>query len=159
MLPLMTIVAFLGVAPEASDIHWAQSGLLMVWFFCYGKSLQYLSSSQLTKIGCTIGPIPYAIAAEIGASNLRIKTIALGRGTYYILSVINSVVSPYMLNKAEGNLKGKAAFPAVAFTMLLLLWAYFRLPETKGMSTETLDHLFHQKTPARKFKEEANRYQ
>ncbi|KAL4961091.1 general substrate transporter [Aspergillus stella-maris] len=144
MLPLMTIVAFLGVAPEASDIHWAQSGLLMVWFFCYG---------------CTIGPIPYAIASEIGASNLRIKTIALGRGAYYILSVINSVVSPYMLNKAEGNLKGKAAFPAVAFTMLLLLWAYFRLPETKGMSTETLDHLFHQKTPARKFKEEAKRFQ
>ncbi|KAL4925307.1 general substrate transporter [Aspergillus undulatus] len=144
MMPFMFVVAFLGVAPEASAIHWAQSALLMIWFFCYG---------------CTIGPIPYAIAAEIGASNLRTKTIALGRGTYYILSVVNSVVSPYMLNKAEGNLKGKAAFPAAAFTVLLLIWAFYRLPETKGMSTETLDHLFHQRVPARKFKAEAKRFQ
>ncbi|KAL4787183.1 general substrate transporter [Aspergillus varians] len=144
MLPLMFIVAFLGVAPPSSGIHWAQSAVLMIWFFCYG---------------CTIGPIPYAIAAEIGASNLRIKTIALGRVSYYILSVVNSVVAPYMLNPAEGNLKGKAAFPAGVFTALLLVWAFYRLPETKGMSTETLDHLFHQGVPARKFKTEAKRFQ
>ncbi|KAL4994897.1 general substrate transporter [Aspergillus recurvatus] len=144
MLPLMLTVALLGVAPQSSSVQWAQCALLMIWFFCYG---------------CTIGPIPYAIAAEIGASNLRNKTISLGRGTYYILSVLNSVVSPYMLNPAEGDLKGKAAFPAAAFTVFLLIWAFFRLPETKGMSTETLDHLFHQKVPARRFKEEAKRFQ
>ncbi|KAL4899446.1 hypothetical protein BDW74DRAFT_189054 [Aspergillus multicolor] len=144
MLPLMLAVALLGVAPQSSGVQWAQCALLMIWFFCYG---------------CTIGPIPYAIAAEIGASNLRNKTIALGRGTYYILSVLNSVVSPYMLNPAEGDLKGKAAFPAAAFTLFLLIWAFFRLPETKGMTTETLDHLFHQKVPARKFEEEAKRFQ
>ncbi|KAL2823560.1 general substrate transporter [Aspergillus cavernicola] len=144
MLPLMFLVAFLGVAPPSSGIHWAQCALLMVWFFFYG---------------CTIGPIPYAIAAEVGASNLRIKTIALGRGTYYILSVLNSVVAPYMLNPTEGNLKGKAAFPAGVFTVLLLVWTFYRLPETKGMTTETLDHLFHERVPARKFKEEARRFQ
>jgi SP family general alpha glucoside:H+ symporter-like MFS transporter len=88
-----------------------------------------------------------------------VKTIALGRGTHYILSVVNSVVAPYMLNPKEGNLKGKAAFPAGAFTVLLLVWAFYRLPETKGMTTETLDHLFHQKTPARRFKEDAKRFQ
>ena len=36
-----------------------------------------------------------------------------------------------MLNPKEGNLKGKAAFLAAAFTILLLIWAYFRLPETE----------------------------
>jgi SP family general alpha glucoside:H+ symporter-like MFS transporter len=35
---------------------------------------------------------------------------------------MNSVVAPYMLNPKEGNLKGKAAFPAGAFTVLLLVW-------------------------------------
>jgi SP family general alpha glucoside:H+ symporter-like MFS transporter len=34
---------------------------------------------------------------------------------------------PYMLNPKEGNLKGKAAFPAGAFTVLLLVWAFYRL--------------------------------
>ncbi|KAL3455223.1 hypothetical protein BJX64DRAFT_272795 [Aspergillus heterothallicus] len=76
-----------------------------------------------------------------------------------ILSVLNSVVSPYMLNPTKGNLKGKAAFPAAVFTILLLIWAFFRLPETKGMTTETLDHLFHQEVAARKFKDEAQQFQ
>jgi SP family general alpha glucoside:H+ symporter-like MFS transporter len=78
---------------------------------------------------------------------------------YYFLSIINVAISPYMLNPKKWDLKGKAAFPAAILNVLLLLWAYFRLPETKGMTPETLDHLFHEKVPARKFKEEAARFQ
>ena len=90
---------------------------------------------------------------------LRYKTIALGRNAYYFLAIINSVISPYMLNPKKWDLKGKAAFPAATLNVLLFLWAYFRLPETKGMTPETLNHLFHEKVPARKFKEEATRLQ
>jgi SP family general alpha glucoside:H+ symporter-like MFS transporter len=109
--------------------------------------------------GITIGPIPYAIAAEVGAVQLRYKTIALGRNTYYFLSIINVIISPYMLNPGKWDLKGKAAFPAAILNAGLLLWAFFRLPETKGMTPETLDHLFHEKIPARKFRQEAARFQ
>lgn len=110
-------------------------------------------------LGITIGPIPYAIAAEVGAVQLRYKTIALGRNMYYFLSIINVAISPYMLNPKKWDLKGKAAFPAAILNVLLLLWAFFRLPETKGMTPETLDKLFHEKVPARKFKQEATRFQ
>lgn len=147
MLPIMWIVAFLEFAPNAgtnASIKWAQSSILMIWFFTYG---------------ITIGPIPYAIAAEVGAVQLRYKTIALGRNMYYFLSIVNVAISPYMLNPKRWDLKGRAAFPAAILNVLLLLWAYFRLPETKGMTPETLDHLFHEKVPARKFKEEAARFQ
>jgi MFS transporter, SP family, general alpha glucoside:H+ symporter len=71
---------------------------------------------------------------------------------------MNTILAPYMLNPAEGNLKGKAAFPAMGFTALLLVWSFFRLPETKGMSPETLDHLFHEEVPARRFKEKSKEY-
>ncbi|KAH7083868.1 general substrate transporter [Paraphoma chrysanthemicola] len=147
MMPIMWTVAFLEFVPNAgtnSSIKWAQSSILMVWFFTYG---------------ITIGPIPYAIAAEVGAVKLRYKTIALGRNTYYFLSIINHVIAPYMLNPKKWDLKGKAAFPAAILNVLLLLWAYFRLPETKGMTPETLDHLFHEKVSARKFKQDAERFQ
>ncbi|KAH8627976.1 General alpha-glucoside permease [Alternaria alternata] len=147
MLPIMWIVAFLEFAPNAgsnSSIKWAQSSILMIWFFTYG---------------ITIGPIPYAIAAEVGAVQLRYKTIALGRNMYYFLSIVNVVISPYMLNPSKWDLKGKAAFPAAILNVCLLIWAYYRLPETKGMTPETLDHLFHEKISARKFKAEASRFQ
>ncbi|KAF2821006.1 sugar transporter [Ophiobolus disseminans] len=147
MLPIMWIVAFLEFAPnfgKNSSIRWAQSSILMIWFFTYGL---------------TIGPIPYAIAAEVGAVQLRYKTIALARNMYYFLSIIKTAVGPYMLNPTKWDLKGKAAIPAAILNVLLLLWAYFRLPETKGMTPETLDHMFHDKVSARKFKEEAARRQ
>lgn len=41
MLPIMWIVAFLEFAPNAATnapIKWAQSSILMIWFFTYGRS-------------------------------------------------------------------------------------------------------------------------
>lgn len=35
---------------------------------------------------------------------------------------------------------------------MVLLWAFFRLPECKGRSYRELDVLFERKVPARKFK-------
>lgn len=109
--------------------------------------------------GCTIGPIPYGIAASVGAANLRVKTISLGRNTYYFLSIVNVIVSPYLLNPQEANLKGKAAFPAAALTLMLLTWTWFRLPELKGLTAETIDHLFAGRVPTRKFPAESKNYQ
>lgn len=85
MIPLMWTVGFLEFAPASSGstIKWTQSALLLIWFFCYGVS---------------IGPIPYAIASEVGSSQLRVKTISLGRNMYYFMSVINVTCAPYMLN-------------------------------------------------------------
>ncbi|KAK8100516.1 General alpha-glucoside permease [Apiospora kogelbergensis] len=136
MVAPMALVGFLDLAPASSNIRWAQAALLLVWFLCYGT---------------TIGPIPYAIAAEVGAVELRSKTISLARNTYYFLSIINTIAAPYMLNGSAGNLKGKAAFPAAGFTLILAVWSFFRLPETKNMSPETLDRLFDDRVPARQF--------
>jgi SP family general alpha glucoside:H+ symporter-like MFS transporter len=115
---------------------------------------------MLTRaVGISIGPVPYGIAASVGAANVRIKTISLGRNTYYFLSIINVVVSPYLLNPEELNLQGKAAFPAAVLTLMMIVWTYFRLPEIKGMTTETLDKLFHSGTSARKFRAAAKEHQ
>ncbi|RSL40699.1 hypothetical protein CEP53_013209 [Fusarium sp. AF-6] len=147
MVPIMGLVAFLDFATGTSSgaaVRWAQCSLLLIWFFIYGIS---------------IGPIPYGIAANVGAANLRTKTIALGRNTYYFLSIINTIVSPYMLNPSELDLKGKAAFLPWGLTMCMIAWTYFRLPELKGMTQETLNSLFEAKVPARKFLKESKRYQ
>ncbi|KAL9942534.1 hypothetical protein D7B24_000561 [Verticillium nonalfalfae] len=144
MLPLMSLVGFLALAPANPAVRWAQSALLLIWFLVYGLS---------------IGPIPYGIAAAVGATNLRVKTISLGRNTYYILNIVNTVVAPYLLNPQEANLQGKAAFPAAGLTLMLAVWAWFRLPELKGLTGETLDSLFERKVPARQFLKAAKELQ
>lgn len=70
---------------------------------------------------------------------------------YYVLSIVNVIAAPYLLNPAEANLKGKTAFLPAALNLLMIVWTYFRLPELKGMTAETIDALFHNKVSARKF--------
>ena len=116
------------------------------------EALQYATNALVEETKWLPSQLfEYAIAAEVPASRLRVKTIALGRNTYYLISIVNSVVTPYELNPSYGNLKGKAGFVAAAFTLCMLVWAFFRLPETKGRTYEELDVLFDQKVPARQF--------
>lgn len=138
MCPLMFLIGFLSLGVGSDRrILWVQAILLLVWFLGYGL---------------TIGPIAWVIASEVSAARLRNKTIGLSRNFYYLLVIVNAVVAPYMLNPAEGNWKGKAAFPAAGMSLLWLLWAYFRLPETKGRTYAELDVLFEKKISARQFK-------
>lgn len=65
--------------------------------------------------------------------------------------IISAVVAPYMLNSKQGNLKGIAAFPAASMSLFCLVWAYFRLPETKGRAYAALDINFEMRVSARKF--------
>lgn len=137
MTTIMWIVGFLALAPTTKSIQWAQCVLLLVWFGTYGLS---------------VGPIPFVIASEISSSRLRSKTLGLARNSCYIMVIVSAVVAPYMLNPKQGNLKGIAAFPAAAMSLGCLVWAYFRLPETKDRTYMELDILFESKVPARKFK-------
>ena len=69
------------------------------------------------------------------------------------------MISPYFLNPTELNLKGKAAFFPWGLTMCMVVWTYFRLPELKGLTQETLNQMFDKKVPTRKFMEAAKEYQ
>ncbi|KAM0438623.1 hypothetical protein ACHAPT_001375 [Fusarium lateritium] len=144
MIPIMFTIGFLDLAATRSSVRWAQASMLLIWFFIYSLS---------------IGPIPFAIGTEVGAVRLRTKTISLSRNTYYFLNIVNTLVAPYMLNPANANLKGKAAFLPASLTVCMWIWAFFRLPETKGLTPETLDHLFGNRVATRKFQEEAKKYQ
>lgn len=90
---------------------------------------------------------------------MRLKTISLARTTYYVLNIINTVVAPYMLNPKEGNLKGKAAFLPGGLAVCMIIWTWFRLPETKDITPGALDRLFQSRTHTRKFVEESKKYQ
>jgi MFS transporter, SP family, general alpha glucoside:H+ symporter len=56
------------------------------------------------------------------------------------------------MNPQAWNLRGYTGFVWGGTATLILVWAWFRLPETKNRTFEELDVLFAEKTPARKFK-------
>lgn len=138
MTVVLLIIGFSALAPPSNNgAEWTQAAFLVVWVCLY-------------DVG--IGPLAFCIVSEVGATRLRAKTIAIGRNSFYLTSIIFNVGTPYMLNPTEANWKGKSAFLFAGTCFLSTLWIFFRLPEMKGRTYEELDILFQRRIPARKFK-------
>ncbi|CAK7230043.1 hypothetical protein SCUCBS95973_007440 [Sporothrix curviconia] len=142
LLVLLLAVGFLGIPPfvsgsaSSTSIGYASGAILVVWLFVYDM---------------TIGPVCYAIVAEIPSTRLRIKTVVLARNAYNIASVGANFLGPAILNPTAWNLRGKGGFIWGGFCLVCLVWTYFRLPEPRGRTPAELDVLFEQKVPARQF--------
>jgi MFS transporter, SP family, general alpha glucoside:H+ symporter len=135
---LLYTIGFVALAPKKDkNADWGTGALLLVYFCVHST---------------TIGPVLYAIIGEIPSTRLRQKTIVLAASAWSIMGIINSALTPYMLNPTAWNWKGKAGFFWGSFCLLSLVWAIFRLPEGKNRTYAELDALFAKRVSAWKFK-------
>ncbi|KAK5074999.1 hypothetical protein LTR64_001204 [Lithohypha guttulata] len=101
----------------------------------------------------TVGPVCYVLVAEIPSTRLRVKTVVLARVAYNLLSLVTNILTARMLNPTAWNWAGKANFVYAGTNLICLIWCYFRLPETMGLSYLELDILFEKKAKTKKFRE------
>ncbi|RSL85679.1 hypothetical protein CEP52_016062 [Fusarium oligoseptatum] len=76
----------------AVAVKWVQSILCLIW---------------LLTFSLTIGPVGWAIPAEVSSTRLRSKTVVLARTAYYIAQIVANVIQPYMMNPVAWNWKAK----------------------------------------------------
>ncbi|ODV87556.1 hypothetical protein CANARDRAFT_195026 [[Candida] arabinofermentans NRRL YB-2248] len=124
---ILLLIGIMSAASKAHNVLMAEGGMLFVWAaFFY----------------CTLGPICYPIIAETSSMRLRAKSVSLARNGYYLASIVIGVIHPYMINASAWNWAGKTGFFYAGTCTICLVWAYFRLPETKDRTPEELDLLF-----------------
>ncbi|KAI1873996.1 uncharacterized protein JN550_002575 [Neoarthrinium moseri] len=107
---------------------------------------------QFTSI--TYGPVcgsSLAVAGEVSATRLRAKSVGLGFSWSCIVSIIWTIVLPYLFNSDQANLGGHIGWIFCGMGLIMLVLLYFFVPETKGRSFDELDILFERKVPARAF--------
>ncbi|KAG8425734.1 hypothetical protein J3459_009729 [Metarhizium acridum] len=99
----------------------------------------------------TIGPVCYTIVAETPATRLKAATNSLSRAIYIIFAVTNLYLVPNLLENAPvgWGLGTKAALVWAGSATACLIWAFFRLPETKDRTPAEVDILFERKIRAR----------
>lgn len=135
------ILIAIGIAAcfkETSASSWAIGAMLLFFTFIYDFS---------------VGPICYALVAEMPSAQLRSKTVALSRNFYNIAGLVGNTITPRMLNPTSNIYIGaKAGFVWAGPAALLLLWTFFRLPDPTGRTYLELDALFEARVPARKFR-------
>lgn len=137
LFSLLMIVGGMGVAGTARGPSLAAGTLLMIYTFVYD---------------ITVGPVCYALVADIPSTRLKIKTVVLARNFYNIGGIINNTLMPRMLLNTEWNWGAKTGFFWAGACLLLFIYHYFRLPEPKGRTYGELDVLFENHVSARKFR-------
>lgn len=136
---LLLIIGLTAIAP-ASNIpsRWAIGSMLLLFTFIYDF---------------TVGPVCYALVAEVSSTRLKAKTIVLARNFYNVGGIVVNVLTTYQLTpKPNGwGWSAKSAFFWAGSCALCIVWIFFRLPEPKGRTYGEMDVLFERGVSARKF--------
>ncbi|RSL82794.1 hypothetical protein CEP51_004913 [Fusarium floridanum] len=134
---ILIVVGGLGFADSSKPgPSWAIGSLLIFYTFIYDMA---------------VGPVCYTIVAEIPSTRLKAKTIVLARNFNNMAGLVNNTLMPRMLGVNSWNWGAKTGLFWAAFCLLIMIWAYFRLPEPKDRTYGELDVLFEHKVSARKF--------
>ncbi|KAK7746031.1 hypothetical protein SLS53_002753 [Cytospora paraplurivora] len=95
----------------------------------------------------TWGPGAWIVIGEIFPLPIRSRGVALSTASNWLWNTIIAVITPYMVNTDEGNLKSSVFFVWGSLCACAFVYSYFLIPETKGLSLEQVDQMMEQTTP------------
>ncbi|KAK4705871.1 MFS transporter, SP family, sugar:H+ symporter, partial [Phenoliferia sp. Uapishka_3] len=95
----------------------------------------------------TWGPGAWVLIGEIFPLPIRSRGVALSTASNWLWNTIITVITPYMVGTSEGNLKSSVFFVWGGLCTCALVYAYFLVPETKGLSLEQIDRMLEETTP------------
>ncbi|KAI9728886.1 MAG: hypothetical protein M1834_007144 [Cirrosporium novae-zelandiae] len=133
MLVCEFIVAIVGTAAPDS----LAAGYVLVVFVCV----------YIFFFASTWGPVSWVIIGEIFPLPIRAKGVGLSTASNWFWNFVIGYVTPYMVDESSGNLGPKVFFVWGATCTLCVLFGYFFVPETKGLTLEQVNQMMEECTP------------
>jgi len=97
----------------------------------------------------TWGPAAWVVIGEIFPLPIRARGVGLSTASNWLWNCIIAVITPYMVGTDKGNLGAKVFFIWGSLCATCFVYAYFLVPETKGLTLEQIDRMFEESTPRR----------
>ncbi|KAH9901860.1 general substrate transporter [Xylariomycetidae sp. FL2044] len=95
----------------------------------------------------TWGPGAWVLIGEIYPLPMRARGVTLSTASNWLWNCIIAVITPYMVDKDKGNLGPKVFFVWGSLCTCCFVYAYFLVPETKGLTLEQVDRMLEESTP------------
>lgn len=134
MLVCEYLVAIIGVTISVSNTAGQKC---LVAFVCI----------YIAFFASTWGPIAWVVTSEIFPLAVRAKAMSLSTASNWLWNFGIGYATPYIVNPGYGNLGAKVFFIWGSTCVGCLLFTYFCIPETKGLSLEQIDILYQNCDP------------
>lgn len=95
----------------------------------------------------TWGPGAWILIGEIFPLPIRSRGVALSTASNWLWNTIIAVITPYMVGPTYGNLRSSVFFVWGGLCTCAFVYAYFLVPETKGLSLEQVDKMMEETNP------------
>jgi sugar porter (SP) family MFS transporter len=130
------IVAIVGVSVTTSNLAGQH---VLIAFVCI----------YIAFFAATWGPIAYVVISEIFPLQVRAQAMAMSSASNWLWNFGIGYATPFLVNKAPGSagLEVKEFFIWGSTCACCFLFAYFFVPETKGLSLEQIDLMYQHTTP------------
>ncbi|OJJ43885.1 hypothetical protein ASPZODRAFT_102770 [Penicilliopsis zonata CBS 506.65] len=133
MVVCQFIVAIIGVTDGQSP----SAVSAMIAFICI----------YIAFFASTWGPGAWVVIGEIYPLPIRSRGVALSTASNWLWNCIIAVITPYMVDSDKGNLGAKVFFIWGSLCACAFVYAYFLIPETKGLTLEQVDKMMEETTP------------
>ncbi|KAF7854448.1 uncharacterized protein EAF02_011623 [Botrytis sinoallii] len=139
MLICEFIVAIIGVTAGRSSQHNTSAVSAMIAFICI----------YISFFASTWGPGAWVVIGEVFPLPIRSRGVGLSTASNWLWNCIIAVITPYLVGTESGqaNLGAKVFFLWGSLCTCCLVYAYFLVPETKGLSLEQVDRMLEETTP------------
>ncbi|GAB7354169.1 hypothetical protein MBLNU459_g4723t1 [Dothideomycetes sp. NU459] len=132
----MCICEFIVAITWTADGGSHASQIVLIFFVCL----------YIFFFASTWGPTAWVAIGEIFPLPIRSKGVALSTASNWLWNCIIAVITPYMVDSDEGNLGSKVFFIWGSLCATCAVFAFFLVPETKGLSLEQVDQMMEQVT-------------
>jgi len=95
----------------------------------------------------TWGPSAWVVVGEVFPLTIRSRGVGLSTASNWFWNCIIAVITPYMVSTDQANLGAKVFFIWGSACCLSVAFAYFLVPEMKGLSLEQVDRMLEETNP------------
>ncbi|TLD27061.1 hypothetical protein PspLS_04674 [Pyricularia sp. CBS 133598] len=139
MIVCQFIVAILGVTAGRAEAQNDNATKAMIAFICINISF----------FAITWGPTAWVIVGETFSLPIRSRGVGISTASNWFWNCIIGIITPYMVGESDGSagLGSKVFFIWGSLCCGSLAFAYFLVPEMKGLSLEQVDKMLEETTP------------
>lgn len=125
------IVAIIGVTTSSQAAVSAMIAFICIYIFFFAS---------------TWGPGAWVIIGEVFPLPIRSRGVALSTASNWLWNCIIAIITPYITSTDGGgvDLGAKVFFLWGSLCCLCLVYAYFLIPETKGLTLEQVDRMLEE---------------